>query len=45
VMDAPGFTPVATYTVADGATWAHPVPTARGVLVKDVDSLALLRLE
>jgi outer membrane protein assembly factor BamB len=44
-MDAPGFTPVATYTVADGATWAHPVPTARGLLVKDVDSLALLRLE
>jgi outer membrane protein assembly factor BamB len=44
-MDAPGFAPVATYTVADGATWAHPVPTARGVLVKDVDSLALLRLE
>ena len=44
-MDGPGFTPVATYTVADGATWAHPVPTARGVLVKDVDSLALLRLE
>ena len=44
-MDAPAFKPVATYTVADGATWAHPVPTARGVLVKDVDSLALLRLE
>ena len=44
-LDAPAFKPVATYTVADGATWAHPVPTARGVLVKDVDSLALLRLE
>jgi outer membrane protein assembly factor BamB len=44
-MDAAGFAPVATYTVADSATWAHPVPTARGVLVKDVDSLALLRLE
>lgn len=44
-LDAPAFKPLATYTVADGATWAHPVPTARGVLVKDVDSLALLRLE
>lgn len=44
-MDAPGFAPVATYTVAESATWAHPVPTARGVLVKDVDSLALLRVE
>jgi outer membrane protein assembly factor BamB len=44
-MDAAGFAPVATYTVADGATWAHPVPTARGLLVKDVDTLALLRLE
>ncbi|MET0555441.1 MAG: PQQ-binding-like beta-propeller repeat protein [Vicinamibacteria bacterium] len=44
-LDAAAFKPVATYTVADGATWAQPVPTARGLLVKDVDSLALLRLE
>ena len=44
-MDADRFSPVATYTVASSATWAHPVPTAQGVLVKDQDSLALLRLE
>lgn len=44
-MDGPAFAPVATYTVAAAATWAHPVPTTRGVLVKDVDSLALLRIQ
>jgi outer membrane protein assembly factor BamB len=44
-MGADAFAPVATYTVAQSPTWAHPVPTARGVLVKDQDSLALLRLE
>ena len=44
-MDADRFAPVATYSVAPSPTWAHPVPTARGVLVKDLDSLALLRLE
>ena len=44
-MDADRFAPVATYTVAQSATWAHPAPTAQGVLVKDQDSLALLRLE
>lgn len=44
-MDADRFAPVATYTVAQSATWAHPVPTSRGLLVKDQDSLALLRLE
>jgi outer membrane protein assembly factor BamB len=44
-MDADRFAPLATYTVAPSATWAHPVPTTQGVLVKDQDSLALLRLE
>lgn len=44
-MDADTFAPIATYTVAQSPTWAHPVPTAKGVLVKDLDSLALLRLE
>jgi outer membrane protein assembly factor BamB len=44
-MDADRFAPVATYAVAQSPTWAHPVPTAKGVLVKDLDSLALLRLE
>jgi outer membrane protein assembly factor BamB len=43
--DADRFTPLATYTVAQSPTWAHPVPTAQGVLVKDLDSLSLLRLE
>jgi outer membrane protein assembly factor BamB len=44
-MDAEKFAPVASYSVAKSPTWAHPVPTAKGVLVKDLDSLALLRLE
>jgi len=39
-----GFAPVATYGVADGATWAHPVPVHGGVLVKDADTLALWTL-
>jgi outer membrane protein assembly factor BamB len=38
------FAPVATYGVADGATWAHPVPVPGGVLVKDTDTLALWTL-
>jgi outer membrane protein assembly factor BamB len=44
-LDADRFAPVASYTVAQSPTWAHPVPTAQGVLIKDLDSLALLRLE
>jgi hypothetical protein len=43
--DRSRFVPVRTYTVADSATWAHPVPTDQGILVKDVDSLALWRLQ
>jgi len=39
------FTPLAHYTVASSATWAHPVVLPRGVLVKDVDSLAFWRWE
>jgi outer membrane protein assembly factor BamB len=35
------FTPTATYQVADGATYAHPVPTTAGILIKDEDGLAL----
>jgi outer membrane protein assembly factor BamB len=38
-------TTLAHYTVASSATWAHPVVLPRGVLVKDVDSLALWRWE
>jgi len=35
------FLPVARYDVADSATYAHPVPTGRGVLIKDGSTLAL----
>src|SRR5262245_13058873 len=43
--NAAAWSPLRTYTVADSPTWAHPVITARGVLVKDAESLALLRFE
>jgi outer membrane protein assembly factor BamB len=42
--DAPGFSPARRYTVADGPTWSHPVPTPGGILVKDDSSLALWKL-
>jgi outer membrane protein assembly factor BamB len=35
------FDPVRRYTVADSATWAQPVLSSTGVLVKDVSSVAL----
>jgi outer membrane protein assembly factor BamB len=41
--DAPGFTAVRTYDVADSPTWAHPAPTAGGLLVRDAENLALWR--
>jgi len=37
------FAPVRRYRVASSPTWAHPVVTGEGVLVKDRDSLAYLR--
>jgi len=37
------YTPLAEYEVAASATWAHPAFTPAGVLIKDHDSLALLR--
>jgi len=40
---ADSFQPVATYQVAKSATWAHPVPTNQGILIKDALSLSLLR--
>jgi outer membrane protein assembly factor BamB len=43
--DAAAFRPLRTWTVAASATWAHPVVMDDGVLVKDVDSLALLRMK
>jgi outer membrane protein assembly factor BamB len=47
VLDAgaSGYAPLATYTVAESAVWAHPAPVRGGILVKDVDSLSLYRLE
>jgi hypothetical protein len=37
------FAPARRYRVASSPTWAHPVATDDGVLVKDRDSLAYLR--
>jgi outer membrane protein assembly factor BamB len=34
------FDVVKRYKVADSPVWAHPVPAGRGILIKDVDSLA-----
>jgi outer membrane protein assembly factor BamB len=41
--DAADFAPVRTYGVADNPTWAHPAPTTDGILVRDAETLALLR--
>jgi outer membrane protein assembly factor BamB len=35
------YVPLATYTVAESPTWAHPAPTRAGFLVKDASTLAL----
>lgn len=35
------FEPKATYQVAESATWAHPVPTGQGLLVRDTKNLTL----
>jgi outer membrane protein assembly factor BamB len=43
--DAPSFTPIATYTVAQSATWAHPALVGSTLLVKDAESLAQWRIE
>ncbi|HUX17391.1 MAG TPA: PQQ-binding-like beta-propeller repeat protein [Phycisphaerae bacterium] len=37
------FRQIRRYTVADSPTWAHPVPTAAGILIKDERSLTLWR--
>jgi outer membrane protein assembly factor BamB len=41
---AESFSPVRRYPVADSPTWAHPVPTPAGVLVKDESRLALWKV-
>jgi outer membrane protein assembly factor BamB len=38
---AENFKPLARWKVADSATWAHPIWTARGLLVKDLQHLTL----
>jgi outer membrane protein assembly factor BamB len=42
--DAGRFEPLASYSVADTPTWAHPAPLADGFLIKDLESLTRLRL-
>lgn len=39
------FAPKQTWQAAESPTWAHPVVLDEGVLVKDVETLALLRFE
>ena len=41
--DADKFAPVATYGVAESATWAHPAVAPNAILVKDVRRLTLWR--
>ena len=43
--DPKQFEVVKKYSVADSATWAHPVLVGNRVLIKDASSLALLGLE
>ncbi len=40
--NAKSFEPVRRYKVADSATWAHPVVVGHRVLIKDLNTLALL---
>ena len=39
--DGAAFTPIRRYRVAESATFAHPVPTASGLLIKDESGLSL----
>lgn len=41
-VDVGSYDPVARVQVADSPTWAHPVPTGTGLLVKDREHLTLL---
>jgi outer membrane protein assembly factor BamB len=43
--DTAGFRPLHKWTASASATWAHPVVLDSGILVKDVDTLALLRFK
>ena len=42
--DATAFRPLRKWSVASSATWAHPVVLDAGILVKDVDTLAFVRM-
>jgi outer membrane protein assembly factor BamB len=43
--DAVAWRPLRKWSVAASATWAHPVVLDAGILVKDVDTLAFLRMK
>ena len=43
--DATAWRPLRKWKVAASATWAHPVVLDTGILVKDVDTLAFLRMK
>jgi hypothetical protein len=43
--DPKQFEVIKKYSVADSATWAHPVLVGKRVLIKDASSLALLGFE
>ena len=36
-----GFEPLRRYTVAQNPTWAHPLLTGKGIMVKDAEMLTL----
>jgi hypothetical protein len=44
-QDGASFVPTRRYRVANSGTFAHPVPTQMGILVKDEDGLALYDLD
>jgi len=44
-QDAQVFTPLATYTVAESPTWAHPAVAGGQILVKDRETLTLWHLD
>ena len=43
--DPAGWRPLRKWSVAASATWAHPVVLSEAILVKDVDTRALLRMK
>jgi outer membrane protein assembly factor BamB len=43
--DAKAFAPIATYTVADSPTWAHPALVGTTLMIKDAETLAQWAVE